>query len=64
MKLILYMDVYQGWKPEHCCAMPNPTWAPPVGGKRIAFDVVIPDYLIAPHVDVKVQESSTAREVT
>lgn len=64
MKLTLYLDVYQGWKPEHCCAMSNPTWEKPVGGKRIAFDVEIPDYLITPPIDVKVQETAIAREAT
>ena len=63
MKLKLYMDVYQGWKPEHAYACANPGWKTPAGFKRLSFVVEIPDYIMEPSVDLKVQETSVAREM-
>jgi hypothetical protein len=63
MKLKLYMDVYDGWNPEHASAMARVTWEKPVGGKRLSFVVEIPDYLLEPKVDVVVQETARAEEV-
>lgn len=63
MKLKLYMDVYQGWKPEYACAVSNPSMETPAGFKRLSFVVEIPDYILEPSVDIKIQETSVAGEV-
>ena len=63
MKLKLYMDVYQGWNPQHAFAHATPTWEKSAVWKRLSFVVDIPDYLISPHVDVPIQETSIAEEV-
>jgi hypothetical protein len=62
MKVKMYMDVYQGWKPECACAVSNPSIEKPAGFKRLSFVVEIPDYL-EQTVDVKIQETSVAREI-
>lgn len=63
MKIKMYMDVYQGWKPEYAHAVSNPTWGKLDSNKRLSFVVEIPDYLLEPSVDIKVQETSVAREI-
>ena len=63
MKVKMYMDVYQGWKPEYAHAVSNPTWGKLDSNKRLSFVVEIPDYLLEPPVDIKVQETSVAREI-
>lgn len=63
MKVKMYMDVYQGWKPEYARAVSNPTWGKLDSNKRLSFVVEIPDYLLEPPVDIKVQETSVAREI-
>ena len=57
------MDVYQGMDFKTAYANTNPTWDKIRGGRRLSFVVDIPDYLIEPVVDFKVQESSIAEEV-
>ncbi len=63
MKVKMYMDVYQGWKPEYAHAVSNPTWEKLDSNKRLSFVVEIPDYIFEPSVDIKVQETSVAMEV-
>ena len=63
MKLKMYMDVYNGWNPEHANATARVTWEKPVGGRRLSFVVEVPDWLIEPAVDVVVQETVKAEEV-
>ena len=63
MKVKMYMDVYQGWKPEYAHAVSNPTWEKLDSNKRLSFVVEIPDYLLEPPVDIKVQETSVAMEI-
>ena len=63
MKIKMYMDVYQGWKPEYAHAIANPTWGKLDSNKRLSFVVEIPDYLLEPSVDIKVQETSVAMEI-
>ena len=63
MKIKMYMDVYQGWKPESAYARTNPGMEIPAGFKRLSFVVEIPDYLLEPSVDIKIQETSVAREI-
>ena len=63
MKLKLYMNIFQGWKPENAYACSNPSYETPAGFKRLSFVVEIPDYLLEPSVDIKVQETSVAREI-
>ena len=64
MKIKLYMDVWQGWTGEYASATTNPLKAEAGSGmKRISFTVKVPDHLIQPEVDFKIQETSAAKEV-
>ena len=63
MKIKMYMDVYQGWKPENAYACSNPGYEIPAGFKRLSFVVEIPDYFLEPSVDIKIPETSVAVEV-
>lgn len=57
------MDVWPGIDFSYAGATTNPTWEKPPNGKRISFEVEIPDHLIGKGVDFKVQETSIAKEV-
>lgn len=63
MKLKLYMNIFQGWKPENAYACSDPSYEIPAGFKRLSFVVEIPDYIFEPSVDIKIQETSVAGEV-
>lgn len=50
MKVNLFLDVYQGWKPQYACAVSNPC-KKSEGMRRLMITVDVPDHFIVGHID-------------